>query len=169
MLWSSYHQQSLVQIVALTELTVKNCKQTSTHLLMCTLINTTVDTKCASNPIVLAKGAKNEVSEVHLERRDHLLTFLQGSAKKQSAFKKEFPEEHAYFSKVWTIRNNHMIKNLSENYVFMLYPCYKKNCPHLVCLNGKPKSQPVWFKCGPLLTYFPSQYQILKGSGGLSE
>lgn len=48
-----------------------------------------------------------------------------------------------------------MIKNLPENYVFMLYPCYKKNCPHPVCVNGKPTSEPVWFKGGPLLTYVP--------------
>ncbi len=94
-------------------------------------INTMADTKCAGNPIVLVKGARNEVSKIYLERRNHLLTFLQGSAKKQSAFKKEFPEEHAYFSKMWTIRNNHMIKNLPENYVFMLYPCYK--IAHIQC------------------------------------
>ena len=118
-------------------------------------INTMTGTKCAGNPIVLVKGAKNEISKKYLERRDHLLTFLQGSAKKQSAFKQEFPEEHAYFSKVWAIRDNHMVKNLPENYVFMLNPCYKKNCPHPVCVNGKPISQPVWYKDGPPLTYVP--------------
>ena len=47
-------------------------------------------TKCAGNPIVFVKGAKNEVSKRYLERRDHLLTFLQGSAKKQSALKMNF-------------------------------------------------------------------------------
>jgi hypothetical protein len=118
-------------------------------------INTVAGTKCAGDPIFLVKGAKDEVSKRYLERRDHLLTFLQGSAKKQSAFKKEFPEEYAYFSKVWTIRNNHIIKNLPENYVFMLCTCYQKNCAHPVCMNGKPNSQPVWFKDGPPLTYVP--------------
>ena len=118
-------------------------------------INTMAGTRCAGNPIVLVKGAKNEVSKRYLERRDHLLTFLQGSAKKQLAYKKEFPEEYAYFSKVWTIRNNHMIKNLPENYILMLYPCFKKNCPHPICVNGKQNSEPVWFKDGPPLTYVP--------------
>ena len=90
-----------------------------------------------------------------LEIRDHLLTFLQGSAKKQSAFRKEFPDEYAYLSKVWNIRNNHIIKNFPDNYVFMLYPCYKKDCPHPFCKNVKPDTQPAWFKGGPPLTYVP--------------
>ena len=90
-------------------------------------INTMTGTKYAGNPIVLVKGARNEVSKRYLERRDHLLTFLQGSAKKQSAFEKEFPDEYAYFSKVWNICNNHIIKNLPENYLFMLCPCYRND------------------------------------------
>lgn len=118
-------------------------------------INTVSGTTCAGNPIVLVKGAINKVSRRYLERRDHLLTYLQGSAKKQLAFQEEFPEEYAYFSKVWTVRNNHMVKNLPEKHVFMLYPCYEKNCPHPVCVNGKPNSQPVWFEGGPPLTYVP--------------
>lgn len=48
-----------------------------------------------------------------------------------------------------------MIKNLPENFVSMLYRCYKKNCPHPVCVNGKPTSEPVSFKGGPRLTYSP--------------
>ena len=118
-------------------------------------INTMTGTKYASNPIVLVKGARNEVSKRYLEQRDHLPTFLQGSAKKQSAFEKEFPDEYAYFSKVWNIHNNHIMKNLPENYVFMLYPCYRNDCPHPVCMNGQPNSQPVWFKGGLPLTYVP--------------
>ena len=118
-------------------------------------INSVSGTKCAGNPIVLVKGAQNERSKTYLERRDHLLTYLQGSKKKKLELEKHFPEEYAYFSKVWTIRNNHMVKNLPENYVFMLLPCYERNCPHPVCVNGKPNSEPVWYEGGPPLTYIP--------------
>ena len=41
-------------------------------------INSVSRTKCAGNPIVLVKGAQNEMSKVYLERRGHLLTYLQG-------------------------------------------------------------------------------------------
>ena len=99
-------------------------------------INSVSGTKCAGNVISLVKGADNEVSKNYLERRNHLLTFLQGS-------------------KVWTVRNNHMMKNLPGNYLFMLLPCYQKNCPHPVCVKGKPNSEPVWYEGGPPLAYVP--------------
>ena len=38
-------------------------------------INSVSGTKC---PIVLVKGAQNEMSKAYLERRGHLLTYLQG-------------------------------------------------------------------------------------------
>ena len=118
-------------------------------------INSVSGTKCAGNPIVLVKGAQNEMCKTYLERRGHLLTYLQGSKKKKLELDKTFSEENAYFSKVWTIRNNHMVKNLPENYVFMLLPCYERNCPHPVCVNGKPNSEPVWYEGGLPLTYIP--------------
>ena len=108
-----------------------------------TYINSVSGTKCSGNPILLLKGCRDDVSRNNQERRDRLLTFLQGSKKNQLLFKKNYPDEYKYFTKVWDVRNNHMVKDLPDNYIFILLPCYQKKCPHPHCRDGKPSSPPV--------------------------
>ena len=120
-----------------------------------TYINTVSGTKCSGNPILLLKGCRDDVSRNNHERRDHLLTFLQGSKKNQLLFKKNYPDEYKYFTKVWDVRNNHMVKDLPDNYIFILLPCYQKKCPPPRCRDGKPSSPPVWFEGVPSLTTIP--------------
>ncbi|CAB3988493.1 Chromatin modification-related YNG2 [Paramuricea clavata] len=118
-------------------------------------INSVSGSLCAGNPIGLFKGANNPLSENYCRRRENLLTFLQGTKKNKELLKENCPEEFNYFNKVWTVRNNHIVKNVPENYIFMLLLCYKKNCPHPICAKGKPDVEPKWFENGPPLSYLP--------------
>ncbi|CAB4009143.1 Hypothetical predicted protein, partial [Paramuricea clavata] len=80
-----------------------------------TYINSVSGTKCSGNPILLLKGCRDDVSRNNHERRDRLLTFLRGSKKNQLLFKKSYPDEYKYFTNVWDVRNNHMVKDLPDN------------------------------------------------------
>ena len=73
---------------------------------------------CAENPIKLVKGATNAHSEENQSRRENLLTFLQGTKKKKEQLQINCPDQFAYFTKIWTHRNNHIVKNIPEKYVF---------------------------------------------------
>ena len=61
-------------------------------------LNSVSGTKCAGNLISLVKGVDNNVSRGYLKRRNHLLTFLQGSKEKKLELQKKWPDEFAYFS-----------------------------------------------------------------------
>ena len=83
-------------------------------------INSVSGSKCAGKPIKLVNGACNTLSKDYSARRENLTTFLQGSKKKKLLFQRQYPEEFNYFTKVWAVRNNHMVNNLRENYSFVI-------------------------------------------------
>lgn len=47
-----------------------------------------------------------------------------------------------------------MVKNLPEQYVFMLVPCFQKSCPHVKC-HSEQNLDLKWFPNCPSLEYFP--------------
>ena len=116
--------------------------------------NTVNGTPCGGKPIHLMRGSTDELCKKHQERRTRLLIFLRGSKKKKQ-LKEEHPVEYNYFLKVWNVRTNHMVKDLPENYIFMLVPCYKPDCVHPVCRKGHPEKESTWFKDGPPITFIP--------------
>lgn len=48
-----------------------------------------------------------------------------------------------------------MVKNLPDQYVFMLVPCRINSCPHKKCKANEGSLQLRWFTNGPSLEYFP--------------
>lgn len=109
---------------------------------------------CGGSQISLFKGAKDEHAKMLQDRRQSVLTFLKGSAEMKKELEAKDPELFSYFKKIWDMRSRHMVKNLPKKYVFALLPCYKTDCIHPVCSNGKYKDM-AWYKDGPLLSLIP--------------
>lgn len=118
-------------------------------------INTVNGTPCFGTQIHLVKGATGNVSNMHQERRPRLLTFLRGSKKEIKCLQKSHPDDYIYFSKIWKLRQRHMVVGLPTNYLFMLLPCYQSECSHPLCVKGKPASEATWYPGGPPLSFLP--------------
>ncbi len=106
--------------------------------------------------INLFKGADS--SDLHT-LRPLLTVFLKGSQQKKRKLKVDHPEAWKYFSSVWEIRENHLVPNLSETYIFFLKCCLKPGCQHPLC--RKKVEEPdlkvprTWYAEGPPLSYLP--------------
>lgn len=87
-------------------------------------------TPCMGTAIKLQRGASGHIFQ---DRRNHMLIFLQGSAKEKAELKKKDLEEHSYFERMWKVRQNHWDHNLLINYIFLLRCCSKDSCPHPLC------------------------------------
>ena len=48
-----------------------------------------------------------------------------------------------------------MVTGLPPQYIFMLLCCYKPDCPHPVCQQGKPLAPLMWYPGGPSITKLP--------------
>lgn len=107
-------------------------------------INRVDGAPCGDTPIRLLKGANDEYASYLQERRPDLLTFLSGSKKEKEQLKSSKPTQFQYFSEIWDVRNNHMVKNAGDKYVFHLVPCFKEGCIHPLCKKGKPQNEPLW-------------------------
>lgn len=105
--------------------------------------------------ISLFKGCKNDLSKKLHERRPLLLTFLKGSKQAKAELQNQHPQLYEYFNNIWMLRKRHMVTNLPYKYVFQLLPCYEKECPHPVCIAGKPEAEYCWYKDGPPVSYLP--------------
>ena len=108
---------------------------------------------CCGTKIRLFKGAIGPTAAAHQERREKLLVFLRGTKQNKALLARENPELYQYFEMIWNLRNRHMVKDIPQNYVFMLLPCFEKNCPHKVCKQGK--KQWIWYDGGPNLSVLP--------------
>lgn len=109
---------------------------------------------CGNGTITLLKGSSSEFARHAKDRRSKLLTFLRGTKKEKKALQEFDPTLYAYFEEVWNVRSRHMVKNLPEQYVFMLVPCFQKSCPHVKC-HSEQNLDLKWFPNGPSLEYFP--------------
>ena len=107
---------------------------------------------CGDATIHLYKGADSTSRQA---TRSRLLTFLKGTNKQKAVLKQEHPNEYELFTKVWSIRERHVVQKVPFQYAFFLYPCYELECPHPVCKQGKPLIEPTWFQGGPPLSYLP--------------
>ena len=103
--------------------------------------------------IHLMKGATGSTADEYQQKRAKLLIFLRGTKKQKKIFEREDPKLYEYFEKIWNIRNRHMVKDLPPNYIFMLLPCFEKNCLHVVCKQGE--KQWCWYNRGPILSLLP--------------
>ena len=104
--------------------------------------------------ILLTKGDSSETAKNYQERRERLATFLKGAKYKQEALRRSYPQEFEYFEKIWSIRARHAVKSFAKNYVFMLLPCFHRDCPHPVCQGGD-KATCFWYPNGPAVSFLP--------------
>ena len=107
---------------------------------------------CRGTTLQLYKGGQNEAIT---ERRQSLLVFLKGKAKERMQLKESNPELFKYFENVWKVHENHMNKDLPENYMFMLNLCFKPECPHPLCVDKSVGRDAAWYEHGPLVSYIP--------------
>ena len=105
---------------------------------------------CSEANIKLVKGASSDQARNIVHRRTMLITYLSGKAEEKKNLRKNYPDEFAYFQKVWNVYNNHKRENLADKYIIFLSLYYKKDCPHPLC-NSK-KSEHSWYEGGPPLT-----------------
>ena len=98
------------------------------------------------------KGA-NSLKEQ--EERSFLIRFLKGSKKQKELLKLEKPDLFSYFDKVWTLRTNHMIKNVPPQYVFCHVCCLKIDCCHPICKSQSIINLPSWYTGRPPVNYIP--------------
>jgi len=99
----------------------------------------------SENGIRLMKGSDNAHATYLQERRQALLIFLSGSQKAKEELENSNPTQYKYFCEIWDVRNNHMVvDDKVKKYVFVLLPCYKKECIHAICKNGKPEDEEFW-------------------------
>ena len=77
-----------------------------------------------------------EECHAYTQRRQKLLQYLRAGKKVKELLKQENPELYKYFETIWKIRNDHMQKELSKRYVFMLKCCGSKDYAHPLC-KGK--------------------------------
>ena len=110
---------------------------------------------CCDTQIRLFKGSNDAHSSYLQECRPQLLTFLNGSNKDKKQLQIINPTQFNYFSEIWKVRNDNMVQSVAEKYVFLLVPCYKKECIHPVCKKGKPPVEIVWYKNGPPISVLP--------------
>lgn len=108
---------------------------------------------CCGTNIHLIKGANGSTAVSYQQRRENLLIFLKGTNKQKKELAKKNPEQYNYFKMIWDVRNRHIVPNLPEKYVFMLLPCFQKDCPHKVCAQGKKNWY--WYDGGPSLSVLP--------------
>eukprot|EP00112_Aurelia_sp_Birch-Aquarium-sp1_P004498 Seg1510.2 transcript_id=Seg1510.2/GoldUCD/mRNA.D3Y31 product="hypothetical protein" protein_id=Seg1510.2/GoldUCD/D3Y31 len=105
--------------------------------------------------ILLLKGDTSKTARQYHERRHRLNIFLKGPKYKKNELEKTHSEEFGYFQMIWTIRCNHMVQNLPNNYMFMLLPCNKVKCPHKVCAEAGRAANCAWYKDGPKVSFLP--------------
>lgn len=100
---------------------------------------------CGNGNVDLFKGSFSGFVQHAKDRRPKLLTFLRGTKKERKTLKRE-ATLYSYFEEVWDVRSRHMLKNLPEQCVFMLIPCFQKGRPHLKCQEGEDQVGLKWLQ-----------------------
>ena len=99
-------------------------------LALCAYISRVDGCPCGESQIRLLKGSN---SDSYQKINSNLVVFLKGSKKNKRALQIEQPNLFDHFKKVWTVRNNHMVKGLPKSYIFYLKCWYQTGCPHPRC------------------------------------
>ena len=107
---------------------------------------------CGDGIIHLFKGADSSKNQVE---RKFLIQFLKGTKQQKKLLHIKHPKLYAYFDKVWTVRNQHMKKNLPSQYMFFLSCCLKQDCHHPICNSRNVVKLPSWYQGGPCISYLP--------------
>ena len=115
-------------------------------------INRANESPCGETCIHLLKGSDSSTEQA---LRVHVLQFLKGSKKQRENLKKECSEAYDLIEKIWTIRGDHIVKDVPTQYVFSLICCFKPGCAHPVCKNHNVTSLPLWYEGGPPVSYLP--------------
>lgn len=101
---------------------------------------------CGVTEIHLIKGA---TSVEYQEKRKKLQIFLKGSNLRKEELCRNEPDLFDYFSRVWSVRCNHVRQGVPMQYVFLLICCYKPDCYHPLCQQQTCPQQIKWFCGGP--------------------
>ena len=107
---------------------------------------------CGDTVIHLFKGANSKEQQ---RIREKLQIFLKGSQKRKHELQQEIHDLYAWFESVWATRNRHMVPDLPSQYIFLLICCYREDCDHPLCKEGKPDLECTWYPGGPPLTHLP--------------
>ena len=101
---------------------------------------------CGESSIILIKGNKNDLAKKYQERRPQLL---------KEELKTDQPTLYDYFCEIYGLKEiaMDMVPGLPSQYVFRLLLCYKVDCIHPLCREGRPKEEETWFPGGLSLSY----------------
>jgi hypothetical protein len=107
---------------------------------------------CGNTQIELFRGEKCPRNQ---ELRDNVRLFMNGNKKQKEKLKKDSPGDYELIQNVLNVRERHMQKNVPLRYVFQLLCCYKKDCFHPLCKQGRKQEQSCWYEGGPPLSFVP--------------
>ena len=117
------------------------------HEILCKNLDTAIDIyidrcdgcPCGKTQIHLFKGGPSDQQE-----REKPRIFLKGPKKEREKLQKEDPTLYSHFN-IWTVRNQHMVPGLPQQYIFFHKCCFQRDCVHPIC-----KKVPMIFSIGIL-------------------
>ena len=119
---------------------------------------------CGDTEIHLYLGADS--SELQ-NRRERLLKFLKGSRKEKGKLQREHPDEYSSFERVWSVREQHMVKMFHHNTCFSCSPVMSLGVlTQHVRKESQSKSQP-GLKMGPQFHTYFFPYRIPRKLGAV--
>ena len=107
---------------------------------------------CGDAVINLYKGADSTEWQNY---RLLLNIFLKGNQQKKRKLKSDHPEAFAFFERVWSIRNRHMVPNLPDKYVFFLKCCCQPGFCQKKVANPSTDIPSTWYPNGPPVSSLP--------------
>lgn len=117
-------------------------------------INRCNDCSCGDTVIHLFKGADSKLQEL----RPLLNIFPKGPQQKKKQLRIDHPEAFS-FNTVWSVRNQHVVTDLPEMYIFYLRCCFQPECVHPLCQQKQkdPNMQlpSTWYSNGPPVSFLP--------------
>ena len=121
---------------------------------------------CGDTEIHLYLGADS--SELQ-NRRERLLKFLKGSRKEKGKLQREHPDEYSSFERVWSVREQHMVKMFHHNTCFSCSPVMSLGVlTQHVRKESQSKSQP-GLKMGPQFHTYFFLYRIPRKLGAVKD
>ena len=72
--------------------------------------------------------------------------------------KQQHHDTYSFFQSVWSVRNNHIMTSVPEQYVFYLRCCFQPSCIHPLCAQHDQVTAnfpTTWFPDGPAVEFLP--------------